>query len=112
MANLQKLIEEAKLIEKLERRGMDGISSKVAKEVLVLFEDRDLYAFTGEKKTQHDAGGSAADDATGCGVEDPSALRHAATVAGVIARVNAKAPRLQAGKRTQIWPRAIQRQKQ
>jgi hypothetical protein len=75
---------------------MDGIASKVAEEVLVLFEDCDRYTFAGEQKAEHDAGRAATDDATGRAGESPSALRHPATVAGAIVLVNARMAYLRA----------------
>ncbi len=63
VADGKQLIQKTKLVKKLERRGMNGIAAKVAKEVLVFFEDRNGDAFPGEQKAQHDSGGAAADDA-------------------------------------------------
>jgi hypothetical protein len=56
----------------------------------VFFENGNGYTFTGEKKAEHDSGGSATDDATSGAGKSPSALRHPATVAGVSVWVNAE----------------------
>jgi hypothetical protein len=90
---------------------VDGDASEDTEEVLVLFEDRDGYTFAGEEKAEHNPGRSATDDATGRGVEDPSALRHAATVAGTVVWVNAKTAYLRPGIRLNST-KAIRRQKQ
>jgi hypothetical protein len=44
---------------------MDGIAAKVAEEVLVFFEHRDLDTLFGKKIGEHYARRAAADDATG-----------------------------------------------
>ena len=46
---------------------MDGVAAEVAEEVLVLFEYSNGDALASEKKTEHDAGGTTADDAAGGG---------------------------------------------
>jgi hypothetical protein len=46
---------------------MDGVAAEVAEEVGVFFEDGHLNAGAGEKEAEHDAGGAAADDASGGG---------------------------------------------
>jgi hypothetical protein len=42
---------------------MDSISSEVAEKIFVLFQDDDVDACSGQKKSCHHAGGSAAYDA-------------------------------------------------
>ena len=68
----EELVEEAELVEELERGGMDGVAAEVAEEVFVLFEHGDVDAGAGEEEAEHDAGGASADDAAGglegCGV--------------------------------------------
>jgi hypothetical protein len=44
---------------------MDGVAAKVAEEVIVLFQHCDRDPGARQQVTQHDAGGSAADNATG-----------------------------------------------
>jgi hypothetical protein len=67
VGDCEELFEEAQFIEEVERGGMDGVSPKIAEEVLVLFENGDLDAGAGEEKAQHDACGPASDDAAGRG---------------------------------------------
>ena len=61
----QKFVEQAQLVEELERGGMDGVAAEVAEEVLVFFEDGDIDAGAGEEEAEHDACGASADDAAG-----------------------------------------------
>ena len=67
MRQLEEFFEKAKLVEKLERGGVDCVAAEVAEEVCVFFQDRDGDALTGEKKAEHHACGAAADDAAGGG---------------------------------------------
>ncbi len=63
----EELLEEAELVEEIERGGVDGVAAEVAEEVFVFFEDCNLDAGAGEEEAQHDARGSSADDAAGGG---------------------------------------------
>ena len=65
MGDAQELVEEAKLVEDVEGRGVDSIATEVAEEVLVLFEDGDVDSDAGEEEAEDDAGGASADDAAG-----------------------------------------------
>lgn len=58
-------VEQAQLVEELERGGMDGVAAEVAEEVLVFFEDGDIDAGASEEEAEHDSGGATADDAAG-----------------------------------------------
>ena len=66
MGKGEEFFEKAKLVEKLEGGGMDGVAAEVAEEVFVFFEDSDGDALAGEKKAEHDACGASADDAASC----------------------------------------------
>jgi len=46
---------------------MNGVAAKVAEEVHVFFEDSDGDALASKEETEHDAGGTSADDAAGGG---------------------------------------------
>src|SRR5580698_1727121 len=65
MRHLQKIVEDAELVKQLKRGGVHGIAPEVAKKILVLLEYGYFHARTRQQIAQHDAGGAAADDATG-----------------------------------------------
>lgn len=66
---------------------MNGIASKIAEKVLVFFQHHNVHAATGQEEAQHDAGRSAADNATGAPVRNKSRTirAHAGTEAKVFA---------------------------
>ena len=49
-------------MQELQCGGVDGVAAEVAEEVLVLFEDGDVDAGTGEEKAEHHARGTTAND--------------------------------------------------
>jgi hypothetical protein len=59
---LEKLIEQAKLVHDLERRGMDRVAAEVAEEVGVLLQHHDIDAGASEQKPEHHPGRPAAGD--------------------------------------------------
>jgi hypothetical protein len=61
--DFQKRIENSKLAHEFERRRVNGVTAKVAEEVGVLFEHRDIDARSREKQTEHNARGATARDA-------------------------------------------------
>ena len=65
VGELEEAVEEAELVEELERGGVDGVAAEVAEEVGVLFEDGDGEAGAGEQQAEHDPCRTSADDAAG-----------------------------------------------
>ena len=65
MGKGEEFVEKAELLEELKRGRVDGIATEVAEEVGVLFKNRYGDACTREEQTEHDARGTAADDAAG-----------------------------------------------
>ena len=61
--HFEEFVEQAELVHQFERRGMDGIAAKIAKEVGVLFQHDDIDAGAREQKAEHHPGRSAAGDA-------------------------------------------------
>src|SRR5438445_1229810 len=62
---LQELVDDAELVENLERGRMHRVAAKVAEKVRVLFEHRDADARASEQQPEHHAGGTTAGDDTG-----------------------------------------------
>jgi hypothetical protein len=54
---------KVELVHQVESRGVNGVASEVAQEVLVLLEHDDLDALTSEQEGEHEARGAPADDA-------------------------------------------------
>jgi hypothetical protein len=78
MREREELVEQTKLVEELERRGMDGVAAEVAEEVFVFFEDSDIDSGAGEEEAEHDSGWASADDAA-CGIQRwVTSVRHGA----------------------------------
>src|ERR1700742_3545729 len=61
MRQLQKVLQDAELVKDFERRGMNGVTTEIAKEVLVFLDYRDPYTPARQKVSEHDSGGAAAD---------------------------------------------------
>ena len=61
----EEFVEQTQFVEKLECGGVNGVSTEVAEEVFVFFEDGDIDFGAGEEEAEHDAGGASADDAAG-----------------------------------------------
>ena len=57
------VVKQPKLVHHLERRGMDRVAAKIAQEVGMLLEHRDVDAGAREQKAEHHAGRPAVDDA-------------------------------------------------
>ena len=71
----QELVEQAELVDQLERRGMDRVAAEIAQEVGVLLEHDHVDAGARQKEAQHHAGGSAADDAAAAALSRRRHLR-------------------------------------
>src|SRR5215475_5194101 len=65
MRQPQEFIEHPKLMHQLQCGGMDGVATKIAEEVRVLFEHDHLNACAGEQKSKHHSCRAAADNTTG-----------------------------------------------
>src|SRR5207245_9261114 len=63
MRQLQEFIEQAELIEDLQRRRMDGVAAKIAKEIGVFLEDFHADTRSGQQEPEHHARRSATGDA-------------------------------------------------
>ena len=59
----QERLEQAELVDHLERRGVDRVAAEVAQEVGVLLEDQDVDAGPRQQEAEHHPGRPAADDA-------------------------------------------------
>ena len=66
--NPQERVEQVKLLHNAERSAMNGVATKVAVEVLVLFEHHDIDALAREEQGENDAGRSSPYN-TDCGVK-------------------------------------------
>ena len=55
MRPLEEIVEHAKLVHDLERRGMDGVAAEIAEEIGVLLQHDDIDAGAGKKKSKHHA---------------------------------------------------------
>jgi len=56
LGHLREPSAQTKLVEHVERGGMDRVAAEVAEEVIVLFEHEDLDAGAGEEESKHRAG--------------------------------------------------------
>src|SRR2546430_13473345 len=56
-------VEQAELIEDLQRRGMDGVAAKIAKEIGVFLKDFHADARSGQQEPEHHACRSGTGDA-------------------------------------------------
>jgi hypothetical protein len=63
MRQLQEFVDEAELEHQFERRGMNRVAAKIAKEIGVLLQDHDADAGARQQESEHHPGGSAAGDA-------------------------------------------------
>ncbi len=63
MRKPEEFIEQAKLVNHFQRRGMNGIAAEIAQEILVLFQHRDADAGARQEEAEHHPGGAAAGDA-------------------------------------------------
>jgi hypothetical protein len=59
---LEKRIQQAKLVHDLERRGMDRVTAEITQEIRVLFQHHDVDAGAGEQVAEHHAGRTTARD--------------------------------------------------
>src|SRR5262249_17833676 len=64
MRHCQELVQNSKFVHQFQGGGMDRISTEVAKEILVLFEHTDVYAFARQQISEHDTSRPAAHNAT------------------------------------------------
>jgi hypothetical protein len=62
MRQTQELVDEADLVQQLERRRMDRVPPEVPEEVHMFLEHNDVDPLTSQEKTGHHARRSAADD--------------------------------------------------
>ena len=67
MRQREESIEQAQLVDDLERRRMDGVAAKIAEEIGVLLEHEHIDAGTREQEAQHHSRRTAADDAAANG---------------------------------------------
>src|ERR1700731_2916638 len=67
MRQLEKIIEKAEVVHRLEGRGMDRVAAKIPEKIGVFFENDRIDASAGKEKPEHHPGGSAADDAAAAG---------------------------------------------
>src|SRR5262249_22862079 len=61
MRQPQEVLQDAEFVKDFERRGMNGITAEIAKEVLVLLDYGDPHTLARQKVSEHDSGGTAAD---------------------------------------------------
>src|ERR1700683_2393374 len=66
MRQFQKLPEKSQLVHHLQRRGVDGVSAKIAQKIFVLFQHHDVDTGASEQKSQHHARRPTAGDAAAC----------------------------------------------
>src|SRR5262245_30342519 len=64
MWQAQEFIEHPQLMQQLQRRWMNGVAAKIAKEVPVFFKDRHLDAGAGKEQAEHHTGGAATNNTT------------------------------------------------
>src|SRR5215475_3259261 len=65
MGQLQKFLEQAELVHHFKRRGVHGVSAKVAQEISVFFHYDSRNTGAREQEREHHARGSSTDDAAG-----------------------------------------------
>jgi hypothetical protein len=70
----QKFFQEPEFVKQLERGRMHSVAPEIAEEIVMLFENRDLYSGAGKQVAEHYAGRAATHEATR-GFQD--AMRHA-----------------------------------
>src|SRR5206468_10815370 len=63
----EELVQQAELVDELERRGMDGVAAEIAQEVAMLLQPDDLDPPARQQESEHHAGRPAADDAAAGG---------------------------------------------
>jgi hypothetical protein len=61
----KKFLQQAKLVDQLQGGRMNCVATKIAKEVLVLFQHDDIDPRAGKQEPEHDAGRAASHYATG-----------------------------------------------
>ena len=61
---LQKVVQEVQLIEKLQRGRMDGIAPEITEEIAMLLEHDHLHTGASQQIAQHHPCGAATDDTT------------------------------------------------
>ncbi len=62
MRQLQERLDQSEFVHDLKRGGVDCVAAKVAQEILVLFQHRDVNAGARQQKSEHHAGRTAACD--------------------------------------------------
>ena len=65
MRQLEKFVEQPKLVDQLKRGRMDGVAAEIAQKILVLFQHDHIDPGASQKETEHHAGRAAAGNATG-----------------------------------------------
>src|SRR5262249_43339317 len=66
MRHRQQLVENSEFVHHFQSGRMDRVSAEVAKEIFMLFEDGDSYAFARKQIREHDARRTATHNATRC----------------------------------------------
>src|SRR5262245_24292823 len=64
MRQLEKLVEQAKLVHDFKRCGMNRIAAKIAQKICMLFQHNDVDAGAGKQEAEHHPRWSTTDDAT------------------------------------------------
>ena len=60
---LKKVVEQAEFVHQFERRGMNGVTPKIAEKIRVLLQHHDINTCTGEQKGKHHSSGTSARNA-------------------------------------------------
>src|SRR5215831_14766530 len=66
MRHRQQLVENSEFVHHFQCGRMDRVSTEIAKEILMLFQDRDAYPSAREQIRKHDARRTATHNATRC----------------------------------------------
>jgi len=66
MRAFQELVQNAKFMHDLKRRGMDCVAPEIAQKIRVLFEHENVNALARKQEAQHHPGRTASGDATAC----------------------------------------------
>ena len=59
----QELLQKTKFMDQLQRGRMNGVATKIAQKVSVLFEDNNIHTRASQQKTKHHSSGASANDA-------------------------------------------------
>src|SRR5580692_9386840 len=59
----QELLQKTKFMDQLQRGRMNGVATKIAQKVGVLFEDNNIHTGASQQEAKHHSGRASADDA-------------------------------------------------